>query len=81
MCEQCGINRQNSYKIKQWRPPSKKKKRGKNLNRRNMKACHSVGNALLKSVAEIETKSAMKRSGKTLPEFKSHFPQKTPKRN
>jgi hypothetical protein len=29
------------YKKKQWRPPSKKKK-GKNLSPRNMKACHSV---------------------------------------
>jgi hypothetical protein len=29
-----------SYKKKQWRPPSKKKKRGKNLSPRNRKACH-----------------------------------------
>jgi hypothetical protein len=28
-----------SYKKKQWRPPSKKKKRGKNLSPRNRKAC------------------------------------------
>jgi hypothetical protein len=41
-----------SYKKKQWRPPSKKKKRGKNLSpRRNRKACHSTSTALLKSVA------------------------------
>jgi hypothetical protein len=35
-------NKQISYKKKQWRPPSKKKKRGKNLSPKNMKACHSV---------------------------------------
>jgi hypothetical protein len=29
-----------SYKKKQWRPPGKKKKIGKNLNPRNRKACH-----------------------------------------
>jgi hypothetical protein len=39
----------NSYKKKQWRPPSKKKKRAKNLSPRNMKACHSVSDALLKA--------------------------------
>jgi hypothetical protein len=42
-----------SYKKKQWRPPSKKKKRGKNPSPRSMKVCHSVSTALLKSVAEI----------------------------
>jgi hypothetical protein len=31
-----------SYKKKQWRPSSKKKKRGKNLSPRNRKACHSI---------------------------------------
>jgi hypothetical protein len=41
-----------SYKKKQRGPPSKKKKRGKNLSPRNRKACHSVSTALLKSVAE-----------------------------
>jgi hypothetical protein len=45
------------YKKKPWRPPSKKKKRGKNQSPRNRKACHSVGTALLKSVAEIGTQS------------------------
>jgi hypothetical protein len=54
-----------SYKKKEWRPPSKKKKRGKNLSPTNRKACHSVSTALLKSVAEIGTQSAMK-SRKTL---------------
>jgi hypothetical protein len=49
-----------SYKKKHSRPPSKKKKRGKNLSPRNKKACHSVGTALMKSVAEIGTRSAMK---------------------
>jgi hypothetical protein len=34
---------------------SKKKRRGKNLSRRNRKACHSVSTALLQSVAEIGT--------------------------
>jgi hypothetical protein len=29
-----------SYKQKQWRPPSKKKKRGKHQSPRNKKACH-----------------------------------------
>jgi len=36
------------YKKKQWRPPSKKKKRGKNLSPRNRKACHSTSTAFLK---------------------------------
>jgi hypothetical protein len=49
-----------SYKKQQWRPPSKKKKRGKNLSPRNKTACHSVSTALLKSVAEIGAQSAMK---------------------
>jgi hypothetical protein len=31
-----------SYKKNQWRPPSKKKKRGENPSPRNRKACHSV---------------------------------------
>jgi hypothetical protein len=53
-----------SYKKKQWRPPSKKKKRGENLSPRNMKACHNVSTALLKSVAEIGTQSAMKSTRK-----------------
>jgi hypothetical protein len=34
-----------SYNKKQWRPPCKKKKRGKNLSPRNRKACHSVSTA------------------------------------
>jgi hypothetical protein len=70
-----------SYKKKQWRPPSKKKKKGgKNLSPRNKKACHSTSAALLKSVAEIRTQSAMKSNRKTLHEFTSHIPQKPPKR-
>jgi hypothetical protein len=67
-----------SYKNKQWRPPSKKKKRGKNLSPRSRKACHSVSIALLKSVAEIGTQSAMKSSRKTLHDFTSHI---TPPKN
>jgi hypothetical protein len=51
----------------------KAKKRGKNLSPRNMKACHSDSTALLKSVAEIGTQSAMKSSRKTLHEFTSHI--------
>jgi hypothetical protein len=31
----------------QWRPPSKKKKGGKNLSPRDRKACHSVSTAFL----------------------------------
>jgi hypothetical protein len=58
-----------------------KKKRGKNLSPGKRKACHSVSTALLKSVAEIGTQRAMKSSKKTLHEFTSHIPQKTPKRN
>jgi thymidylate synthase len=46
-----------------------------------MKACHSVSTALLKSIAEKGTQSAMKSSRKTLHEFTSHIPPKTPKRN
>jgi hypothetical protein len=40
--------KEKKIKKKQWRPPSKKKKRGKNLSPRNMKACHNIGIALLK---------------------------------
>jgi hypothetical protein len=69
-----------SHKKRQYRPPSKKKKRGKNLSPRERKECHGVSTALLKSVAEIGTQSAMKSSMKTLHEFTSHIPQKTPKR-
>jgi histone H3/H4 len=39
-----------------------------------MKAYHSVSTALLKSVAEIGTQCAMKRSRKTLHECTSHIP-------
>jgi hypothetical protein len=79
---ECITDDKKSYKKKQWRPPSKKKKRGKNLSPKNMKACHSVvSTALLKSVAEIGTQSSMKSNRKTLHEFTSHTPQKTPKRN
>jgi hypothetical protein len=47
------IQKRNSYKKKKWMPPSEKKnKRGKNLSpMRKRKVCHSVGTALLKSVA------------------------------
>jgi hypothetical protein len=44
---------------------AKKKKGGKNLSPRNRKACHSVSTALLQSVAEIGTQSAMKSSRNT----------------
>jgi hypothetical protein len=71
----------NSYKKKQWRPPSKKKKRGESLNPRNKKACHNVSIALLQRVAEIGTQSTMKSSKKTLHEFTPHIAPKTPKRN
>jgi hypothetical protein len=40
------LNIKNFYKKKQWRPPSKKKKRGKNLSPRNRKACYSISTAL-----------------------------------
>jgi hypothetical protein len=53
-----------SYKKKQWRPPSKKKKKGKNLSPRNRKACHSISSALNQSVTEMRTQSAMKSSQK-----------------
>jgi hypothetical protein len=62
-------------------PPSKKKKRGENLSPRNMKACHSVSTTLLQSIAEIETRSTMKSSRKTLHELSPHIPPKTPKTN
>jgi hypothetical protein len=39
-----------SYKKRQWRPTSKKKKRGKNLSPRNRKASHSVSTALMKMI-------------------------------
>jgi hypothetical protein len=71
------VNRKKSYKKKQWRPPGKKKKRGKNLSPKNRKACHIVNTALLKSVAEIGTHSAVKSAQrKTLHEFTSQITQK-----
>jgi hypothetical protein len=57
-----------------------KEEKRKTLSPRNRKACHSVSTALLKSVAEIGTQSAMKSSKKTLHEFTSHIPPKTPKK-
>jgi hypothetical protein len=51
-----------------------KEEKRKNLNPRNKKACHSVGTALLKSVAEIGTRSAVKSRSKTWHEFTSHIP-------
>jgi hypothetical protein len=71
----------NFYKKKQWRPVSKKRTREKNLSPSNKKACHSVSTALLQSVVEIGTQSTMKSNIKTLHEFASHIPPKTPKRN
>jgi hypothetical protein len=60
---------------------AKKKKGGKNIiSPRNKKACHNTSTALLKTVVEIRTQSAMKSSRKTLHEFTSHIPQETPKR-
>jgi hypothetical protein len=41
----------NSNKKKQCRPPSKKKKRGKNIRPRIKRACHSIIIALLQSIA------------------------------
>jgi hypothetical protein len=70
-----------SYKKNPWRQPTKKKKIGKNLSPRNRKACHNTSTALWKRVAEIGTQSATKSSRKTLHEFSSHIPPKTPKRN
>jgi hypothetical protein len=49
------------------------------LSPRKRKACHSVSVALQKSVAKIGTQSAMKSSRKTLHEFTSHIPHKSPK--
>jgi hypothetical protein len=60
---------------------AERRKEGKYLSPRNRKAWHSDSTTLLKSVSEIGTQSAMKSSKKTLHEFTSHIPQKTPKRN
>jgi hypothetical protein len=49
----------NSYKKKQRRPPSNKK-RGKNQSPRNREACHSISTARLQSVAELGTQSTTK---------------------
>jgi hypothetical protein len=49
---------QNSifYKKKQWKPPIKKKKRGKKTQiPGKRKACHSIGTAFLQSIAKIGT--------------------------
>jgi hypothetical protein len=63
---------QMSYKKKQHKAPSKKKKRGKNLSLRNRKACHSISTALLQSVAEIGTQRTMKSSRRTSHHITSH---------
>jgi hypothetical protein len=58
-----------------------KQKEGKREkpNPRKRKACHSIGTALLQSVAEIGTQSTMKSNKNMLHEFTSHcIPQKTP---
>jgi hypothetical protein len=71
----------NSLQEKAVEATKQKEEKRKNLSPRNRKACHSVGTALLKSVAEIGTQSDMKSSRKTLHELTSHIPPKTPKRN
>jgi hypothetical protein len=62
-----------SYKKKQWRPPRKKKKRGKNLSPRNRMACHSIRTALMQSVTEIGAQSTMRSSRKTLLKIQMHM--------
>jgi hypothetical protein len=72
----------NSYKKQHWKPPNKKKKRGKTLGPpRKRKACHNVIIGLWQNVAEIGPQITMKSSRKTLHEFTLHIPQNTPKRN
>jgi hypothetical protein len=61
---------------RQHKPPSKNKKRGKNLSPRNRKACHSISISLLHDIAEIRTQSTSKSSTKTLHELSPHIPQK-----
>jgi hypothetical protein len=51
-------------------------KRGKNLNPRKRKACHSMSTVLMQSIAEIGTQSAMKSSKKTLHELSPYIPKK-----
>jgi hypothetical protein len=58
-CEKTTI----SYKKKQWRPPSKKKNKGKKLSPRKRNACHTVSTALMQSIA------VRKRSTVTFPAF------------
>jgi hypothetical protein len=63
------FTRKNSHK-----PPSKKKKRGKNLSPRNKKACRSIiSTALLQSIAEIRIQRTMKINRKTLHELSQHI--------
>jgi hypothetical protein len=57
---------------KQRRPPSKEKNRGNNLSTGNMRACHSMSNALMQSVAETGTQSPMKSSKTTLHQLSPH---------
>jgi hypothetical protein len=56
----CCYNNKQILTKRQWRPPSKKKKYGKNVSPRNRKTCHSVSTALMQSVAKIGTQSTMK---------------------
>jgi hypothetical protein len=63
------------------KPPSKKKKRGKNLSPRNSKTCHTINTALMQRVDEIGTQSTMKSRRKTSYEFSSHIPKKRRKGN
>jgi hypothetical protein len=63
-------------KKKQWRPPSKRKKRGKKPKPKEQEGTPQRQYCPLESVAEKGTQSAMKSNKKTLHEFTSHIPQK-----
>jgi hypothetical protein len=61
----------NSYKKKQRRPPRQNPERGRGkLSPRNRKVCHSIGSALLQSVAEI---GGTKSIPETLYYYKRNF--------
>jgi hypothetical protein len=69
------------YKKKQWRPPSKKEERRKKSKPEEQEGMPQHQHCPPKRNAEIRAQSAMKSSRKTLHEFTSHIPPKTPKRN
>jgi hypothetical protein len=80
-CSSLPVGNINFLREKAVEATKQKDEKRKRPSPRNRKACHSLGTALLKSVAEMGTRSAMESSRKTLHELSPHNPRKTPKRS